>query len=310
MSLRRTPPNRARLNVSNGVLAVHSDPALNDQSTEAEFNDNFVNYSRRTRRPRDEDTCEPTAPDNLLSEISKLFASSEKKQNKKFEQLNSAMQALQAQNSKIDESITFLSLKYDELLERLDTSERSNTTLKRQVFELESKVETLERQLRAATVEIKNIPSSELENRDYLIENVSKICSVINQPIERDDIRNIYRIKSQTASTGTVIVEFKLVTQKEDIIKSTRNYNKCHKDSKLSTALIQHPGISRPLYISEYLTNNARHLFYIARKLHKDGRIVGCWTNHGRVFIQKTSTSSALCINTELELNKILSSTN
>lgn len=310
MSLRRTPPKSARLNVSNSILTVHSDPALNDLSTEAEFNDNFVNISRRIRRPRDEDTCEPAASDNLLSEISKLFASSEKKQNKKFEELNSALQGLQAQNSKIDESIAFFSLKYDELLERLDTSERSNTTLKKQVFELESKVETFERQLRAATVEIKNIPSLEPDSKDSLIENVCKICSVISQPIEKDDIRNIYRIKSQTASPGAVIVEFKTVTKKEDIIKSTRNYNKCHKDSKLSTAQIQHPGPSRPLYISENLTNNARHIFYIARKLHKDGRIVGCWTNHGRVFIQKTSTSSALCINSELELNKILSSTN
>lgn len=309
MSLKRTPPNSARLSVSNSNLTVRSDPALNDRSTEAELNDNYVNLSRRTRRPRDEDAYVPPDPDNLLLEISKLFASSEQKQNKKFEQINSALQALQSQNSKIEESISFFSLKYDELLERLDSSERSNSALKKHVFDLESRVETLERQLRAATVEVKNIPLTEQENKDSLIASVCRIGTAVDLPIDRDDIRNIYRTKSQTASPGVVIVEFKSVTHKENIIKSSRIYNKTHKDSKLSTATIQHSGPTRPLYVSESLTNNARHIFYLARKLHKDGRIVGCWTSHGRIFIQKTGASSALCVNTELELNKILSPT-
>lgn len=306
--MRRTPPKSTQLNVSNSIQSAHSDPGLHNQSTEAEFNDNFVNLSRRTRRPVDVDTYEPS--DNLLKEISELFASFEQKQNMKFEQLNSTLEALQAQNCKIDESIAFFSLKYDELLERLDSSERSNSALKKQVFDLESKLEVLERQSRAASIEIRNIPRSEPENKDSLIANLSKIGSVINQPIERDDIRNIYRTKSQAASPSpsAVIVEFKSITLKENVLKSSRIYNKSHKEAKLSSVSIQLPGPSRPLYIAESLTNNARHLFYLARKLHKDARIVGCWTNHGRIFIQKTATSSALCVNTELELNKILSS--
>lgn len=311
MSLRRTPPSSAKLHVSNTIQSAHSDPELNSQSTETEYSVNNINFSRRThRRLDDDDTYELSNSDNLLKEISKLFAASDQKHNKKFEQLNSTLVALQAQTSKIDEAITFFSSKYDELLERQVSSERANSALKQQVFDLESKIEDLERQSRASTIEIKNLPQSERENKESLITTICKIGTVIEQPIELGDIRNIFRTNSHAASPspGTVYVEFSSVIQKENVLKSTRVYNKLHKDSKLSSASIQQPGPSRPLYISESLTINGRHVFYLARKLLKEGRIEGCWTNHGRIFIKKTAASNAQCVSAEPELNKIMSS--
>lgn len=130
--------------------------------------------------------------DNLLKEISKLY---EQKQNKKFDQLNTTLAAVQAQTSKIDETITFFSLKYDELFEHLESFERINSALKKQMFDLESKVEWLERQLRSATIEIKTIPLSDHENKDSLITNICKIATVIDQScrmtLKTSTVRNL-----------------------------------------------------------------------------------------------------------------------
>lgn len=309
MNMRKTRLRRG-LNVSSNIAAAHSDPVLSSHSTEAEFDVESNSSPSESRRCLDKFAGQPSDWKDLLKRISQLFAASDEKQNMKFEQLNSTLGEIQAKSSKIDEAITFFSLKYDEILDRLDSSERANTSLKRQVCDLESKVEVLERQSRASTIEIKNLPLSDQENKDSLIANVCKIGTVIDEPIKQDDIKNIFRTKHQSASPipSAVFVEFKSVTQKENVIKSARVYNKTHKDTKLSTAAIQYPGPTRPLYISESLTSNSRHVFYLARKLHKDGKIDSCWTNNGRIFIKKTAASSPTCVNTEQELSKILPS--
>lgn len=156
---------------------------------------------------------------------------------KNIELVYSTLEALQAQTSKLDEAITFLSLKYDGCLKHLDSSECTNSVLRKQVIDLKWKIEVLERHLRIATIEILSIPLSDKENNDALIANIPKIGTALDQLIQQDDTRNIYRTNSQAASpsSGTVVVEFKLKL-KENVLKFSRVYNKTHKGTKFSTA--------------------------------------------------------------------------
>lgn len=288
---------------------TQSDPALN-----TEEDSNVNNLNRRTRRRLDED-CSYASNENdnnsLLAEMSRLFANSERQQNSKFARLEARMADILEQNSKIQDSISFISQKYDDLLERLDVSERENSALKKHIQSMDIKLEHLERQSRSTMLEINNFPATEPENKESLSTTLCKISVAINQPIAPSDIKNIYRLKPKTdqhPSAGMVVAELISNEMKESILKASREYNKNHKDSKLSTSTIQFAGPPHPIYISESLTSYGKHLFYLGRKLQKESKCESCWSSHGKIYIKKNARSSPLCINSEQELTKIMAS--
>lgn len=289
-----------------------SDPALNLQTPGNENRDVFINLTKRTKRKLHDDSYEKSEMDRseLLTEISKLFTHSERTQSLKFDHLNTKMDDIIEQNLEIQKTICFFSEKYDELLERMDSAERENSALKTKICSLESKIDSLERNSRSAMLEINNLPSSSPESKDNLKECVCKIGAAIKCDIQLTEIQNIFRIKSKTNSStnGTVVVEFNNITKKENMLQAIRQHNKLNMNSKLSTATIQLPGPPKPIFISESLTTYAKHLYYLARTLQKEGKCDSCWTYRGKIFIKKTPGSNPLCINTEQDLKNTVSS--
>lgn len=306
MSLQRSPPPKKNSPSATNLQPALSDPTLNSQSLEVGIKDIFVNVGRRTRRRLDEESYEPnsTGCNTLLSEITKLFSDFERKQNRKLDSMNSTMSDILDQNSKIHESITFFSQKYDELLERLDTTERENCLLKQQISSLEYKIEYLERDTRSAMIEINNLPPVLPENKETLTERLISVGTAINLPINTADVKNIYRMKPKknTSSISSVLVEFQAIAMRDKVLKSTRLYNKQNGNSKLSTATIKLPGPATPIYITESLTSYSKHIYYLARKLQKEGKCDSCWTNYGKIFIRKTASSAPFCVKTEKDI--------
>lgn len=309
MSVKRTPPNK-NSPASTNLHSTLSDPTLSSQTLEVGIKDIFVNMGRRTRRRLDDETYEQnTYEDNsLLSAITKLFSEFEYNQNRKLDSINSTVCDISEQNAQIQQSITFFSQRYDELLDRLASTEQENSLLKKQLSSLESRIDFLERNTRSAIVEISNLPSTASENEDTLTENLIAIGTTINQPISRNYIKNIHRMKPKKASTapGTVIVEFNSINLKNQVLKNSRLYNKQNSKAKLSTTSIKLPGPTIPIYIAESLTSYNKHLYYLARKLQKEGKCESCWSNRGKVYIKKNSDSSPYCINSEKDLTNLI----
>lgn len=304
------PSNKSPL-ASNLYTAI-SEPELSTLSGSQErIKDIFVNANRRTkRRLGDGSFVEENESDNLLllSEITKLFTDFESKQSRKFDCLKSTMDEISEQNSKIQSSVEFVTGKYDELLERLDSTERENSTLKKKISSLESKMDYLERSSRSAMLEINNLPTTVSECKESLLKNLCKIGSVINAPIKPSEVNNIYRLKAKKDShtIGTVVVEFKSTTSKENVLKATRIYNKQGGDNKLSTASIELPGPPKPIYIAESLTSHSKHLYFLGRKLLKEGKCDSCWTSHGKIYIKKSAGSIPFCVYSESDLHKLV----
>ncbi|KAJ8727308.1 hypothetical protein PYW07_001427 [Mythimna separata] len=218
------------------------------------------------------------------------------------------MDAISQQNSVIQASLEFISGRYDELVDRLAVTERENTTLNKKITSLESKIDYLERCSRSAMLEINNLPASASESSESLLGTLCKIGTVIQEEIIPSKVSRVYRLKAKKDSQtiGTVIAEFKSSTIKDNVLKATRIFNKQSGKNKLSTASIDLPGPPKPIYIAESLTTYGKHLYYLGRRLIKEGKCDSCWSSHGKIYIKKSAGSTPTCINSESDLQKLV----
>lgn len=224
-----------------------------------------------------------------------------------FDIIHRTMKDISTQNTEIQKSIAFLSEKYDELSVRMGTTEQENCSLKKQIQALDSKIDYMERNSRSSMIEINNLPTQKTESKSSLTEMVCGLGTVVGQPLQPPDIRNVYRRKGKSGAAveNTVIVEFNSSALKENIIKATRHFNK-NKTHKLSTNDLGIPGPKLPVYISESLTKMGQHLYYLARKLQREKKCDGCWTHLGKIYIKRLADSAPVCIQTEGDLNRVM----
>ncbi|KAJ8720571.1 hypothetical protein PYW08_006036 [Mythimna loreyi] len=162
---------------------------------------------------------------------------------------------------------------------------------------LELKVDYLERNLKAATIEIKNIPTSNPENKTTLTGIVQKLGSIINQPVPASDIKNIFRLRGKKETVGTVVVEFSTTSLKEQFIQSTKNYNKQHTGNRLNTSHLQATGPRKPIFVSEALTAVTKRLHYLTREFIKNSEYEQCWTANGKVYMSPENNKIRKFIN-------------
>ncbi|KAJ8705855.1 hypothetical protein PYW08_012901 [Mythimna loreyi] len=170
---------------------------------------------------------------------------------------------------------------------------------------LELKVDYLERNLKAATIEIKNIPTSNPENITTLTGIVQKLGSIINQPVPAPDIKNIFRLRGKKETVGTVVVEFSTTSLKEQFIQSTKNYNKQHTGNRLNTSHLQATGPRKPIFVSEALTAATKRLHYLTREFIKNSEYEQCWTANGKVYIREKEGLPSRLIKSEEDLLKL-----
>lgn len=122
MSLQRTPPMSAnRQIVSNtDVASYESDPELN--VSQYENNSSQKNAVSRRVKPKHFDVNSPENT-SLLEQVRDLFAAFEAKQNVRFEKLLDTVNTIKDQYTESKKCINFLSSKYDEFLNKINTLE-------------------------------------------------------------------------------------------------------------------------------------------------------------------------------------------
>lgn len=268
--------------------------------------ENMANVTRRHKRKFCDDVSDSKA---ILNEMHKLFAGFESKQNSKFDSLNVSVNNILLQNQEIQKSIEFFSRQYDTLLERMDHAEEENKSLRKRISSLENKMDFLERNARSTMVEIRNIPNSVPENRGDLTGIVQSLGSVVSQPIQSSDIKDVHRIKSKNSASNPILVEFTSKYVKETFIKSVKTFNKTNRNTKLSTTQLRLPGPHRPVYVSESLTSRGRFLFYLAREFIKKENYESCWSAYGKIYIKKRSDTPTIRIESEEDFGRLKNST-
>lgn len=300
MPLKRTPPATA---ASCAHSACDSESDLNSaQATVARKNSQTKKSTRNTKRKHEQVSGDDGSP--TKSEMKLMFNDLKEDQNTKMKQLLDSIQDVKSQNADLQKSMEYMSQKYDDLLKRLDFLEGVRKSDNDYTKVLENKIESLERQLRSTTIEIRNIPMKQPETKQDLLNTVEKVGEVLNVVLQQSDINNVYRINAKSENKP-IIVQLHNTALKEKIINCAKRHNKSQKD-RLTTTLLNIEGPSKQVYISENLTQGAKMLFYKAREFAKVNDYSFCWTAHGRIFLRKREGAPQHRIDKEEDLRQVL----
>lgn len=236
-----------------------------------------------------------------------MFADIKSQQDLKFEALSSAMNVIITQNQEIQKSIVSMNRQHEVLIQKTDSLEIENKECKARISVLENRVEILEKQTRCSTIEIRNIPKQEQENKQNVISIVQDIGSALGlaSPIRGSEIREIYRTKNES-----IVVDFTSSGRKEAVVTGYRKLYKSRRENKeqqFNTSQINLPGAPRTIFISESLTGNARHVFFIARENVKNKKLIAAWTSYGKVYVKKDEGMAPARVDSEEALLKVIS---
>lgn len=155
-----------------------------------------------------------------------------------------------------------------------------------------------------SSLECRNIPCKKDETQEDLCNLVINIGKVLDVPVEKEEIRDVYRTTTKTTSDKPLIVDFTTVIKKDNILSSLKKINKKNSKIKLTAASLSLGGPPKPVFISENLTHRSRRLFFAARNHAKTHDYAYCWTTNGKIYLRKREGMPALRISTESELVK------
>ncbi|CAG4976359.1 unnamed protein product [Parnassius apollo] len=229
----------------------------------------------------------------------------EVQQDYKFQTFSDTLKKIGEQNYAIQQSIEFLSAKYDNVLKKMESLHKENEGCKSRITLLENKIELMERSALASTIEIRNVPKMRFENKQALCELLKHVGLALNQPIEDNDICDIYRIKSKFKEDTPIIARLNTTSIKESIIRSVKSFNKQNRDMKLSSKHLQIDGPPRPIFVCEALTAKARRLFHLAKEFAKTNNYNRCWISYGKIFLRKIDGLPSIKIDSEEDLNRL-----
>ncbi|XP_075529376.1 uncharacterized protein LOC142560841 [Dermacentor variabilis] len=204
--------------------------------------------------------------------------------------LTSTVDTLQSSVNHIQNSVAFMSTKYDDFLVRIEASEKeikqansevSSLTLKVQeqeigIHSLQTEMNKREQYSRRSNLEIHGLPAAPNEDLRAVAANLAKKKLTIKD-FDSSDILAIHRLPSKNKHKNPVIlIKFASVSVKETWMACRHKLqNLCKTDT------------DQKLYFNENLTAANRELFWLARKKGKEKKYKYAWTKDGNVFAKK-----------------------
>lgn len=164
-----------------------------------------------------------------------------------------------------------------------------NCKLRQELDTVRSNWEDMEQRSRLFNIEIQNIPEKKGEN---LLSIFEAICTKIQTPITRDNVRAVHRVRHNTATDKpkNIIVQLNSRWQRDDVLAAA------HVRRGLTTDQL---GVDRDgqkpctVYINEHLTLSNKIVYSKARQFAKDHSYKHVWVKNGTVLLRKTDSSKA-----------------
>ncbi|CAK1595939.1 unnamed protein product [Parnassius mnemosyne] len=220
---------------------------------------------------------------------------------------------LNLQVSGFQESLSFISKQYDDLMqsvnEKSETINRlvsKNEKLTTQVKNLTDRLGQIERNMRVCNVEITGIPEHKSEN---LLSTVEQLGRIVESPIAESDILHVTRIAKLNKESNrprSVIVKLRSQRHRDELLAAVTRFNKKNKDNKLNTEHLGLGGRREPVFVSEHLTPTNKHLHAAARKKAKEAGFMFVWIRDGRILARKNEQSHAIYIKDDESLKLLL----
>lgn len=261
---------------------------------------------RRNKRARESDDCSSQF-NNFKEEVKELITSLIADQKRDLVGINSNLKDIQETNSNIEKSISLLTSQNEEFRRKIELLESQAKKDREYIYILENKIEDLQRTSRKTSVELKNVPKKPQESRDDLINMVTCLSRSINMEMNAQDIRDIYRLKSNNDAmkNPTIILELCSSIKRTDLLKKTKEFNIKNKIRLQAKHLGHTKNEDTPVFISEHLTARAARLFFLARDLVRSRRYKYCWSAYGKVFVRKDDSSRIILIQNEAQITHL-----
>ena len=224
--------------------------------------------------------------------------------------------------TKIDEleqSISFLSNKYDELCKKINNLNvkaviDENTRLASQIRnsaneidQIKEDLNEMEQYIRRDCLELRGIPS---HNEEDTNEIVRKVGDLVDIDIKTEDISVSHRLPAMRDNSDNsqakakrepaVIVKFVRRDVRDALYKAR---------SKLRSKTTRDIGFTRQqsqkIFIAESLTRKKHLLFNRCLQIKKELNYQFIWTHYGKILLRKDGSSPVMAINTEKDLDKL-----
>ncbi|KAJ8721095.1 hypothetical protein PYW08_006560 [Mythimna loreyi] len=316
MPINRSPPPTTASSSLDVPLLMHtihhtsSEPNITTIDSASCTDGEFLNITHRNKRKcSDSRTIQDNQLSVLMAEMKNMFTEFKVEQGKHIEKLCQSIQEIKSQNNTIQDSVSFLSKDNEELkgkigkLEEQLISERKSTAM--YIQNLEAKIETLERGARSSCIEIKNIPVNKSETKESLLKTVINIGSILQVPIQPFEVKDTFRVSSKDPEIKTIIVDFTSNILKEKFIEMSKKFHRGH--NKLTTETLGFNGTSKPVFISENLTQKMKRVFFLARDFANTHQYKYCWIRNGKVFLRQKDGDRYYIIKDDSDLKNIIS---
>ena len=208
------------------------------------------------------------------------------------------------------EDINTTSKSNHELLEKMiaDTAKLRDEIREKdnKIKYLESRVNVLEQNCIKNDVEISNI---EPRNNENLHEIVKKIAQITNTEITDKNIADIYRTRSRNPLKSNIIVTFNQFTKKQLFInncKRQRSTNSLTLKRVFDDEIDEARG-GGVIFINNRLTNNNKHLLWLAKQKAREQNWKFVWEREGRIFMRNCENARSVHIGCIDDVNNISS---
>lgn len=293
----RTPPRP--------LSEALSQPELSRMS---EMSESEPSATMRKRKHPECHTCDSMtkAMSDMCDNIQDMFRDLKASQHDQFEQLKQDINTLKSQNeellvsnTEIKCTVAKITEEQQKLLARVENLEQKGRKSQDYVSFLEEQVEVVERKIREACVEIRNLPT---ENNTQMMSVIKQVHQSLKIDCDVRDIRNAYRLPAKNNRPRPIIIEFTTLQKKTDLLQAYKKFNMTNNKEKLNSDHVGLQENKKPIYLNEFLTRKAQRLHYLAREQVKAGNWKFCWSARGKIFLRKEEGLPAIEIKSEEQI--------
>ena len=219
----------------------------------------------------------------MQDEINYLKAA-DVKQTDDLESLNNLQQASEVSVEQLQVQVDNIE---EEMVKKVDIMTFDN---KENSLEMTMKIDELEQQTKLKNLRIFGLEEKEGEDSNQTIIDFAK--KHLNIVIKETEIeaRRMGRTDALNNKPRDILVKFDRQYQRNTMFKRKR-------------ALQQQ---NQQVYINEDLTTRRSHLFFQARKLRKQQKLFGAWTQAGNILVKLKPNSTPKAVNNLEEINLII----
>lgn len=214
--------------------------------------------------------------------------------------------------SSFQEAVNFFNSQFEGMKVTLDRNTKTiadltkdNEKLKSSVYDLTTRLNTVELHMREGNLEINGIPEHRSEN---LYNTVVQLTKAVDNPLQVDDILHVTRvakISKDNDKPRAVVAKLRSPRIRDIVLAAVKNFNKANSQDKLNSHHLGIGGTKSSVYVSEHLTSANKYLHAAARKKAKELAFKFVWVRNGRIFVRKDENHQSLLIRSLDYLNNL-----